>query len=82
MEHLSEIKQYAKERSDIRINSFGYTNTRIKKLKLKQLKGYIKQYENEHILIRYNDDFHKIKKEMEFRQICLSLKSLFSIEVK
>ena len=81
MENLNDIKQYASERTKIRLNSFGYINTRITKMRLKQLKGYLKQYEN-HPLLKDTDDFLKVKREVEFRQLCLSLKNVFCIDVK
>ena len=81
METLNELKQYANERIKIRLNSFGYVNARITKMRSKQLKGYIKQYEN-HPLLKETDDYPKVKKEVEFREICLPLRKMFYIEIK
>jgi hypothetical protein len=81
MENIQDIKRYSNERTQIRINCFGYTNTRITRIKLKQLKGFIKQYNNQS-LENIESDIKIIQKEIEFRLLCLSLKSVFDIQVK
>ena len=82
MNTLLEIKKYASERSNIRINGFGYINTRITRLPLKLLKGMLKQINNNDNASLNPDECEKIKIEVEFRQLCLSLRSVFDIKVR
>jgi len=81
MKTLQDIKMYSNERTQIRFNGFGYTNTRITRITLKQLRGFIKQYENSK-LENLENQINKIQKEIEFRLLCLSLKSVFDIKLK
>ena len=80
METLQDIKRYSNERTQIRFNGFGYTNTRITRITLKQLQGFVKQYKN--LGLEDLEQINKIQKEIEFRLLCLSLKSIFDIKLK
>ena len=80
METLQDIKRYSNERTQIRFNGFGYTNTRIIRITLKQLQGFVKQYKN--LGLEDLEQINKIQKEIEFRLLCLSLKSVFDIKLK
>jgi hypothetical protein len=80
MTTITDIKKYMIERKNIRINSFGYTNTRITKLSTSLLKGFVKQIEKNQNVISY--DISKIRTEIEFREICYSLKDAFTIKIK
>jgi hypothetical protein len=80
METLQDIKRYSNERTQIRFNGFGYTNTRITRITLKQLQGFVKQYKN--LGLEDLEQINKIQKEIEFRLLCLSLKSVFDIKLK
>jgi hypothetical protein len=82
MENISDLKQYINERIDIRINDFGYQNTRITRLSLKRLKGFIKQIDNSKLTPERFELKVIIQKEIEFRELCLSLKSVFKIKIK
>ncbi len=59
MTTITDIKKYMIERKNIRINSFGYTNTRITKLSTSLLKGFVKQIEKNQNVISY--DISKIR---------------------
>ena len=80
METLQDIKRYSNERTQIRFNGFGYTNTRITRIALKQLQGFVKQYKN--LGLEDLEQINKIQKEIEFRLLCFSLKSVFDIKLK
>lgn len=87
MDTLQEIKQYAGNRHSIRLNSFGLTNARITRVPHKKLKGMLKQiknFENQGVPIPspYLIDKPIVEKEVEFRELCLSLKSVFDIKLK
>lgn len=86
MDTLKEIKQYAGNRHSIRLNTLGFINARITKVPHKKLKGMLKQIINlentaplspSHLI-----DKPIIEKEIEFRELCLSLKSVFDIKLK
>jgi hypothetical protein len=84
---VEELKQYSSERHKIRFSSFGYENTRISKISLKLLKGFLKQNENSmetgfEPSDSYLKDIDSIKRELEFRTICLGLKSVFDIKIR
>ena len=80
METLQDIKRYSNERTQIRFNGFGYTNTRITRITLKQLQGFVKQYKN--LGLEDLEQINKIQKEIKFRLLCFSLKSVFDIKLK
>lgn len=81
METLNQIKSYAYQRPTIRINCCGYQNTRITKLTIRVLKGIVKQITN-YPQIDKNNELPLIQKEIEFRELCLQLKSVFKIDLK
>lgn len=82
MKTIQELKEYSNKRKDIRVNDFGFQNTRITRLKLKQLKGFVKQIEKQDLTPERFELRVMLDKEIEFRELCLSLKSVFHIEVK
>ena len=79
---FKDFKDYAGIRPTIRINCCGLTNTRITKLRFKQLKGFIKQINNGNSSSELTEQLLLLEKESQFRQMCLDLKSVFSIEIR
>jgi len=79
---LKDFKKYAGIRHTIRINCCGLINTRITKIKFKQLKGFIKQINNNNSSPELTEQLLILEKESQFRQMCLDLKSVFSIEIR
>jgi gamma-glutamylcysteine synthetase len=82
MKTIQELKDYSNKRKTIRFSDFGYQNTRITRLKLKQLKGFITQIENQPLTPDRFEMRVMLEKEIEFRVLCLSLKHVFHIELK
>jgi hypothetical protein len=85
MEELNtfkDFKNYAGIRNTIRINCCGLINTRITRIKFKQLKGFIKQINNGNASPELVKQLLILEKELQFRQMCLDLKSVFSIEIR
>jgi hypothetical protein len=80
MTTILDIKKYMIERKNIRINSFGYVNTRIIKLPISLLKGFVKQLEKNQT--DHFNDMSKIRTEIEFREICNSLRDAYTIKIK
>ena len=76
------FKNYVGIRHTIRINCCGLTNTRITKIRFKQLKGFIKQINNGNSSPELTEQLLILEKESQFRQMCLDLKSVFSIEIR
>lgn len=81
-DNVDSLKQYAIDRQKIRLNGFGYINTRLVKLSLKMLRGFVKQINNQSMTIDLFDMKIMLEKEIEFREICLSLRSVFDIKIK
>lgn len=79
---FQDFKTYAGIRPTIRINCCGLTNTRITRLRFKQLKGFVKQLNNGNTSPELMEQLSILEKEVDFRQMCLNLKSVFSIEIK
>ena len=81
---FSDFKQYGNDRKKIRIDGLGYINTRIHILPFKKLKGLKKQLDHFKEIGSYiNEDLHsKISKEIEFREMCLNMKSIFDIKIR
>ena len=82
MEKFNTFKNYVGIRHTIRINCCGLTNTRITKIRFKQLKGFIKQINNGNSSPELTEQLLILEKEFQFRQMCLDLKSVFSIEIR
>jgi hypothetical protein len=76
------FKNYAGIRNTIRINCCGLINTRITRIKFRQLKGFIKQINNGNVSVELAEQLLILEKESQFRQMCLDLKSVFSIEIR
>ena len=79
---FKDFKDYVGIRPTIRINCCGLTNTRITKIRFKQLKGFIKQINNNNVSPELAEQLLILEKESQFRQMCLDLKSVFSIEIR
>jgi hypothetical protein len=79
---FQDFKYYVGNRNKVRINCCGLTNTRITRIRLKQLKGFVKQINNGNITSELSDQLSILEKEIEFRQLCLEIKSVFSIDIK
>jgi len=79
---FKDFKDYIETRPTIRINCCGLTNTRISKIRFKQLKGFIKQINNGNPSPELTEQLLILEKESQFRQMCLNLKSVFSIEIR
>jgi hypothetical protein len=79
---FKDFKSYVGIRHTIRINCCGLTNTRISRLRFKQLKGYIKQINNSNSSPELTEQLLILEKESQFRQMCLDLKSVFSVEIR
>lgn len=81
---FSDFKQYGTDRLKIRIDGLGYTNTRIHIFSFRKIKGFKKQLD--HFKEKGNaiDEvlYKTITKEIEFREMCLSMKSIFDIKIK
>jgi hypothetical protein len=73
METIKELREYNGKRSEIRISSFGCQNTRISRFTIKELKGFLKQD------ITDGELRETIEKDIEFREVCYSLASVFRI---
>jgi len=76
---FEDFKDYVGIRPTIRINCCGLTNT---KIRFKQLKGFIKQINNGNSSPELTEQLLILEKESQFRQMCLNLKSVFSIEIR
>ena len=81
MEDFIDFKTYAKERTSIRINFTSNINSKLTKIKRSRLNGWIKQINNNPNLDKLNQ-LEIFKKELEFRDLCFSIKSIFNIELK
>jgi hypothetical protein len=79
---FKDFKDYVGIRPTIRINCCGLTNTRITRIRFKQLKGFIKQINNGNSSPELAEQLLILEKESQFRQMCLNLKSVFSIEIR
>jgi hypothetical protein len=79
---FKDFKDYVGIRPTIRINCCGLTNTKITKIRFKQLKGFIKQINNGNSSPELAEQLLILEKESQFRQMCLNLKSVFSIEIR
>jgi hypothetical protein len=79
---FQDFKDYVGIRHTIRINCCGLTNTRITRIRFKQLKGFIKQINNGNLSPELSEQLLILQKESQFRQMCLDLKSVFSIEIR
>ena len=79
---FKDFKDYVGIRPTIRINCCGLTNTRITRIRFKQLKGFIKQINNGNSSPELTEQLLILEKESQFRQMCLNLKSVFSIEIR
>ena len=81
METIKDLKKYAGSRHLIRIEGWGYLNARINKITFKNLKGYLKQINNieNHPQEKLRSIFET---EIKFREICLSCKDIFKIDIK
>ena len=79
---FKDFKDYVGIRPTIRINCCGLTNTRISKIRFKQLKGFIKQINNGNPSPELTEQLLILEKELLFRQMCLSIKPVFSIEIR
>jgi hypothetical protein len=79
---FKDFKDYVGIRPTIRINCCGLTNTKITKIRFKQLKGFIKQINNGNSSPELTEQLLILEKESQFRQMCLNLKSVFSIEIR
>jgi hypothetical protein len=79
---FKDFKDYIGTRPTIRINCCGLTNTRISKIRFKQLKGFIKQINNGNPSPELTEQLLILEKELLFRQMCLSIKPAFSIEIR
>lgn len=79
---IEDFKNYAGIRHTIRINCCGLINTRITRIRFKQLKGFVKRINNGNVSTELSEQLLILEKEVQFRQICLDLKSVFSIEIK
>jgi hypothetical protein len=80
-EKFNDFKEYASNRSKVRFTGMGVDNARLTKISSKTLKGYIKQVDN-NVIIHTPSIYELVKKEIEFREVCLSLKSVFDIKIK
>lgn len=81
-DNVDSLKQYATDRQKIRLNGFGYINTRLTKLSLKLLRGFVKQINNQPLTPDLFELRVMLEKEIEFREFCLSLRSVFDIKIK
>jgi hypothetical protein len=79
---FSEFRTYSAERVQIRINCCGMMNAKIHRVTFKKMKGYIKQLKNGVLSPELSAELSILEKESEFRQMCLSMKSVFSVELK
>jgi hypothetical protein len=86
---FKDFKDYVGIRPTIRINCCGLTNTRITRIRfqqlkgfIKQIKGFIKQINNGNSSPKLTEQLLILEKESQFRQMCLNLKSVFSIEIR
>jgi hypothetical protein len=84
MTTIQDFKSYISFRNTLRIYGFGYNKNprKLNRTPLKLLKGLIKQSQ----VLAENHEYHSeipmIIKEIEFRELCLSFKSVFDIELK
>lgn len=81
---FSDFKQYGKDRLKIRVNGYGYINTRIHIIRFKRLKGYKKQLDHHKTNGLEVDEtlYNNVSKEIEFREMCLNMKSIFDIKIR
>jgi hypothetical protein len=81
MKTIKDFKKYAGSRHSIRFNGWGFQNTRISRITFKALKGYLKQINNieNHPQEKLRSIFET---EIKFREICLSCKDIFKIDIK
>jgi hypothetical protein len=81
---FSDFKLYGSSRMKIRFDGFGYTNTRIHIIPFKKLKGFKKQLDHFiEIEADVDSELHNlVSKEIEFREMCLSMRSIFDIKIK
>lgn len=81
---FSDFKSYGKTRMKIRFNGFGYTNTRIHIIPFKKLKGFRKQLDHFKEIDAHVDAelYNLVSKEIEFREMCLSMRSIFDIKIR
>lgn len=81
---FSDFKQYGKDRLKIRLNGLGYINTRIHIVRFKKLKGFKKHLDHLRELGGEVDNelYNSVSKEIEFREMCLSMRSIFDIKIK
>jgi hypothetical protein len=66
---FQDFKYYAGNRHKIRINCCGLINTRITRIRFKQLKGFVKQINNGNVTSELSDQLSILEKEIEFRQL-------------
>jgi hypothetical protein len=81
---FTDFKLYGSSRMKIRFDGFGYTNSRIHIIPFKKLKGFRKQLDH-FIKIDATVDselYSLVSKEIEFREMCLSMRSIFYIKIK
>jgi hypothetical protein len=81
---FSDFKLYGSSRMKIRFDGFGYTNSRIHIIPFKKLKGFRKQLDH-FIEIDATVDselYSLVSKEIEFREMCLGMRSIFDIKIK
>lgn len=87
MENFStfgDFKQYGTNRLRIRFDGFGFTNTRIHNFPFKKLKGFIKQLDHFKEINTTIDAelYNLVSKEIEFREMCLSMRPVFDIKIR
>lgn len=80
-EKFQDFKEYASTRSQIRFTGMGVINARLTKISSGTLKRFIKQLDND-VIKSQPKIGDLVKKELEFRQVCLNLKSVFDIKVR
>jgi|LakMenEpi03Aug12_release.lakeMendotaPanAssembly.Ray.scaffolds.fasta_scaffold198736_3 hypothetical protein len=81
---FTDFKLYGNSRMKIRFDGFGYINTRIHIISFKKLKGFRKQLNHfKEIGATIDVELYSlISKEIEFREMCLSMRSIFDIKIK
>ena len=81
---FSDFKSYGNSRIKIRFDGFGYINTRIYIIPFKKLKGFRKQLDHfKEIGATIDVELYSlISKEIEFREMCLSMRPIFDIKIK
>lgn len=83
-ERFDEFKRYGSDRLKVRFDGFGYTNTRIHIIPFKKLKGFKKQLDHFKDIGANVDAelYNLVSKEIEFREMCLSMRTIFDIKIK